>query len=116
MDISKYNFEGEWVTIETENADFGKLEVLVVPVGVDKTREIMDGNIFAIIDAVVIDWNLTSNGTKIECNTANKKKYLSKIAMWSAKNPQHSKAAGEKKSVGSEIIGFSQNDANFTKN
>lgn len=116
MDIGKLNVDGEWVELKTENEKFGILKVKVVPNPYDSIIDVASSSLSALINRLVVDWNLEKGGKKLPFTDENKRKYLPVISSWRVKNPKHSSKNLKYKSVGSEIIAFSQDVDNFTKN
>jgi len=117
MDVSALNVDGEWLEIETENEDFGKLRVRVVPRQYGGLiRMAINEDMIQYLSELVVDWDISSNGEKVECSHANKMKYLSVLAGWRIKNPKYQREDIKMKSVGAEIIAFAQDIKNFTKN
>jgi len=117
MDISKLSVDGEWLKLETDNEDFGNLEVLVVPRKYGGLMKmVMNDDMIQLISTLVIGWNLTIGKKEIECTHENKMKYLSIMADWKIKNPRYAQKGAMFETIGAEIIAFAQDIKNFTKN
>jgi len=115
-DVSKLNVEGEWLELDTELEDFGKFKVKVIPVNTNRFFYIAKQDIIGVICSVVIDWDLTKGKNKVPCDEENKYKYLSALSEIKIKNPTHALKGELYRTVGCEILAFSQNIKNFTKN
>lgn len=116
--IGLYNFAGVWLKLETDREEFGTLEVLVIPRQINSFFDFGEGDLTACLTAVVVDWNLNDNGKKVECNDANKNRYLAVLSQWGIKNPTYAQAAKgmNTRTVGAEILAFSGDINNFLKN
>lgn len=117
MDVSKLNVEGEWLTLEVENKDFGTLKILVAPRQYSGlTKMVMNEDMIQFVLSLVLDWNLKDGKKKIECTPENKMKYMSVLAGWKITNPKYGKKGAIFENVGTEIIAFAQDINNFVKN
>ena len=116
MDIGKLNLEGEWLEIETENEEFGALKVLVLPESLSGAARLWRDDFSGYVAAAIADWDLNDKGEKIPCDEENKAKYIPVLARMRIKNPVHTMESVVVKTIGSEIIAFSQDLKNFTKN
>jgi len=117
MDVTKLQVDGEWLELETDNEDFGTLRVKIVPHQYGGLmRMVLKEDMVELLAQLVIDWDLESDGKKVELTRENKIKYLSILAGWKIKNPQYALKGAIFENVGSEIIAFAQDIKNFTKN
>mgnify|MGYP006289784775 CR=1 FL=1 len=116
MNIGKLNVDGEWLELEPENEKFGTLKVKVIPDQVDFSINVIRGSVAGYVKDLVVDWNLKREDVEIPCDKENKDRYIPIIANMGVKNPKYTDEKIRDKSVGSEIIAFSQNLENFTKN
>jgi len=115
-DVSKLSVDGEWLELDTEIEDFGKFKVKVVPANTNRIIHIAKEDIVGVICSVVTDWDLTKGATKVPCDEENKHKYLLALSEVKIKNPKHAMKGEMFRTVGSEILAFSQNIKNFIKN
>jgi hypothetical protein len=117
MDIGKFNFDGEWLELQPENEKFGAFKVKVIPNPFyDAIIDTLNQDVTSLVKRLVVDWTLEKEGEKVPCNEENKRRYLPPIAGWRIKNAKYTAPEVNYKSVGSEIIAFSQEIENFTKN
>jgi hypothetical protein len=115
-DVSKLNVDGEWLELDTELEDFGKMKVKVIPANSNRLIHIAKEDIVGIIVSVVVEWDLSKGRKKVPCDEENKYKYLSALSEVKISNPRYALKGEIFRTVGSEILAFSQNIKNFTKN
>jgi hypothetical protein len=117
MDIGKLNVDGEWLELEPENEKFGPFKVKVIPNPFyDAIVDTINQDVTSLLKRLVVDWDLEKNGEKLPCTKEHKNSYLPTLAGWKIKNAKYTDEGVNYKSVGSEIIAFSQEIDNFTKN
>ena len=117
MDVTNLLADGEWLELETEHEDFGILKVKVIPRQYSGLiKMVLNDDMIEMLANLIVDWNLESEGKKIELTHENKIKYLSILAGWKIKNPRFGKKGQIFENVGTEIIAFAQDIKNFTKN
>lgn len=142
MDVSKFQIKGEWLELEVESKKvIGPLKFLVKPLSsddqldmADVSREDKKGFLNKIQD-LVLDWDLTKNGEKLECNAESKSIYLPYLIPMNLKEekedekekgimadedldekPEPKRARFIQDTVGLRILGFAQDFTNFIKN
>ena len=142
MDVSKFQIKGEWLELEVESKKvIGPLKFLVKPLSSDDQLDMADigredkkGFLNKILD-LILDWNLTQNGSPLECSDENKKSYLPYLIPMNLKKekkkeepeeimadedldkkPEPKRARFIQDSVGLRILGFAQDFSNFIKN
>ena len=113
-DVSKLNVDGEWLELDIEG--FGKNRFKIVPASINRLIQIAKEDLVGLMVLVVIDWDLTKGKEKIPCDEENKCSYLSALSEAKINNPSHALKGRIYETVGAEIIAFSQNVKNFTKN
>lgn len=137
MDVSKFQIKGEWLELEVKSKKLvGPLKFLIKPLSSDEQLDMADlgreerKKFLAKIQDLVLDWDLTKNGEKLECNDENKKSYLPYLIPMTLKEkkeeeekeitadmdldkPKPKKIPG---TVGLAILGFAQDFTNFIKN
>ena len=113
-DVSKLNVDGEWLELDIEG--FGKNKFKIVPASTNRLFHIANEDFIGLMVLVVVDWDLTKGKKKIPCDEENKCSYLSALSEAKINNPKYAKKGSIYETVGAEIIAFSQNIKNFTKN
>lgn len=136
MDVSKFQIEGEWLEVEVKSKKVtGPLKFLVKPLSSDDQLDMADmgrenrKEFLIKIQDLVLDWDLTKDGKKLDCNDENKKSFLPFLIPMELKEekeeekevmadedldePKSKKIPG---SVGLAILGFAQDFGNFIKN
>ncbi|MCK4759029.1 MAG: hypothetical protein KAT69_03225 [Candidatus Aminicenantes bacterium] len=137
MDVSKFQIKGEWLELEVKSKKLiGSLKFLVKPLSSSEQLDMADigresrTEFLDKIQDLVIDWNLTKNEQKLECNDENKKSFLPYLIPMTLKEeekeeekeitadedldkPKPKKIPG---TVGLAILGFAQDFTNFIKN
>jgi len=136
MDVSKFQMKGEWLELEVESKKLvGPLKFLVKPLSSDEQLDMAEigressKKFLTKVQDLVMDWDLTKNGEKLECNEENKESFLPYLIPMSLKKeeeeekevtadedldkPKVKKIPG---TVGLAILGFAQDFANFIKN
>ena len=148
MDVSKFQIKGEWLELEVESKKvIGPLKFLIKPLSSDDQLDMADigredkkGFLNKIMD-LVLGWNLTENGSPLECSDENKKSYLPYLIPMNLKEekkkkeeteteeskeiladedldekPEPKRARFIQDTVGLRILGFAQDFTNFIKN
>lgn len=113
MEVKHLN-EGEWLTVDTEKAGPVKLRIRYVSyheaVLFQKLKD--EEASLDTIEGLVVDWDLTDNGKKVECSKENKVKYVPFLIGLTLKAEE-----GEaRRSLGQEIMRFALDPGNFVKN
>ena len=83
MDVSKFQIKGEWLELEIKSKKVeGPMKFLVKPLSSDEQMDMAevgreDRKAFLNkIQDLVLDWDLTKNGEKLECDAESKSVYL----------------------------------------
>ena len=145
MDVSKFQIKGEWLELEVASKKvIGPLKFLVKPLSSDDQLDMADISredrkaFLNKIQDLVIDWDLTKDGEKLECSDENKKSYLPYLIPMNLKEekkkkedegpkeiladedldkkPEAKRARFIQDTVGLRILGFAQDFTNFIKN
>lgn len=118
MKVEKLFLDGEWLELEAVNKNVGKLRFKVKPMSASEQFDFASGvtedpkESLIKIEELIIDWELEENGKKLECNEANKKKYIPYLITVVIKD-EESKLGN---TVGRFILEFAQDFSNFVKN
>ena len=139
MDVTKFQIKGEWLELDVESEKVeGPMKFLIKPLSSDGQLDMAEvgreshKDFLNKIQDLVIDWDLTNNGEKLECNDENKKLYLPYLIPMNLKAEKAEKEEGKEvmadedldkpkiqkipDSVGLAILGFAQDFGNFIKN
>lgn len=136
MDVTKFQIKGEWLEIEVESEKVeGPLKFLIKPLSSDAQMDMAEvgresrKEFLTKIQDLVIDWDMTKNGEKLECSAENKKIYLPYLIPMNLKVKKEEekeimadedldkpKTKKIPDSVGLAILGFAQDFGNFIKN
>jgi len=121
MDISKLN-SGAWLEVEPIDEKIGTIRLKLSSISMVQAEEFTEifseenqnavRRIMDQISELIVDWNLESEGKKIECNEENKKRYLPHIFKVMVRDEDKE----EPVILGAKIIEFAQNIDNFLKN
>ena len=110
----KHLIEGEWLEAETEKAGPVKLRIRYVSYHeavLFRKLKSEEASLEAI-ENLIIDWDLTDDGKKLECSKENKIKYVPYLIGLDLKTEDGKST----KSLGLEIMQFAITVSNFTKN
>jgi len=128
MDISKLN-SGAWLEVEPIDEKIGTIRLKLSSISMVQAEEFTEifseenqnavRRIMDQISELIVDWNLESEGKKIECNEENKKRYEENKKRYLPhifKVMVRDEDKEEPVILGAKIIEFAQNIDNFLKN
>jgi hypothetical protein len=100
--------EGEWLELQPEDERIGALRLRVRPLSMDLAATELTGvpQMLALLEGLVMDWNLEADGVKIDCTPETRAAYLPSLYLLKVKDGGF---------VGNEALAFCQQIGNFLR-
>ena len=142
MDVSKFQVEGEWLEVNIDSEKIpDPVKFKIKPLSSmdqleygEAARDDRAKYLLKLYD-LVLDWDLTNNGNKLDCTKANKELYMKYLLPLDLKDPEEEEGPKEiladedkdkkedekpgkkiKNTVGLAIFNFAKDFTNFIKN
>lgn len=123
MDIKKLDLAGSWAYFDAVDERIGRLGFFLLPVSPEIERETVRGYdrddydaIFKSVKKLILDWDLTADGEKLECTDETKNEYLPHLLRIRVRREVKTPDEKDSELLGPAIYKHADEISNFVKN